>query len=133
MIFGSLADSAWLSFSFATGSLAVTASLPRDTNTHPSVPSNRMPFGNSPLTIILTPSAYSPSVLNGPCTSHSPFLGNSAEPHTSTGPVYSVPIPQWALSMWWAPQPVIIPAPNCSQRSQPGRSYPDCGCTRFSV
>jgi hypothetical protein len=56
-IFGSLAESAWLSFSLATGSLAVTDSLPRETNTQPSVPSNRMPFRNSPLTTILTPSA----------------------------------------------------------------------------
>ena len=28
---------------------------------------------------------------------------------------------------------VGMPAPNCSQRSQPGRPYPSCGCTRFSV
>ena len=25
------------------------------------------------------------------------------------------------IPSWWAPQPVIMPAPNCSQRSQPGR------------
>ena len=57
MIFGSLAASAWASFSFATGSLAVTVSLPRETKIQPSVPSNLIPFGNSPLTIIRTPSA----------------------------------------------------------------------------
>jgi hypothetical protein len=38
----------------------------------------------------------------------SPFFKNSAEPEISIGPVYSVPIAQWALSRWWAPQPVII-------------------------
>ena len=106
----------------ATGSLLVTCSLPRETNTHPSVPMNFSPFGKSPLTIMWTPLAYMPSVLNGPCTFHSPDFGNSALPHTSIGPVYSVPIAQCALSRWCAPQPVIMPAPNCSQRSQPGRS-----------
>ena len=40
--------------SFATGSLPVTFSLPRDTKIQPFVPSNLMPFVNSPLTIILT-------------------------------------------------------------------------------
>ena len=49
MIFGSLADSAVLSCSFATGSLAVTCSLPRETKIQPSVPMNLMPFGKSPL------------------------------------------------------------------------------------
>ena len=57
MIFGSLAASACGSFSLATGSLAVTVSLPRETKIQPFVPSNRMPFGNSPLTIIRTPLA----------------------------------------------------------------------------
>jgi hypothetical protein len=50
--------------------------------------------------------------------------GNSAVPQISTGPVSSVFMPQWAVSTWCAPQPVIMPAPNCSQRSQPGRSKP---------
>ena len=57
MILGSLAASACASLSAATGSLAVTASFPRETNTQPSVPSNLMPLGNSPLTIMWTPLA----------------------------------------------------------------------------
>ena len=57
MIAGSLAASAVASFSLATGSLAVTVSLPRDTKIQPSVPTNLMPFGKSPLTIMCTPLA----------------------------------------------------------------------------
>src|SRR6185437_2017678 len=72
-------------------------------------------------------------VLNAPCTSHKPLFGNSAVPQTSTGPVCSVSMPQCAVSTWCAPQPVIMPAPNCSQRSQPGRLKSFWGCTRISV
>ena len=43
-----------------------------------------------------TPLAYIASVLNGPWTSHRPFVGNSAVPQISTGPVYSVSMPQCA-------------------------------------
>jgi hypothetical protein len=100
MIFGSLAASARESLSLETGSLAVTVSSPRETNTHPSVPMNLIPFGKSPLTIMWTPFAYSASVRNGPWTSHRPFVGNSAEPQISIGPVNSVSMPQCALSMW---------------------------------
>src|ERR1700736_3746957 len=99
MILGSLADNALASFSLATGSLVVTDSLPRETNIHPSLPSNLKPLGNSSLTIILTPFAYRPSLLNLPCTSHNPLVGKSPQPDTSTGPVYSVFMAQCALSM----------------------------------
>ena len=99
-ILGSLADRAWLSLSFVTGSLAVTVSFPRETKIQPAVPSKRMPLGKSPLTIILTPLAYSASVLNLPWTSQSPLAGKSAQPETSTGPVYSVSMAQWAQSTW---------------------------------
>ena len=57
MIFGSLAASAWLSFSFATGSLAVTASLPRDTKIQPSAPDELDAVRESPLRVICTPLA----------------------------------------------------------------------------
>src|SRR5262245_64705781 len=83
MIFGSLAASAWGSLSLATGSLLVTCSLPRETKIQPVLPSNLMPFGNSVLTTIFTPLAYSASVRNFPCTSQRPFCGNSAVPQTS--------------------------------------------------
>ena len=32
----------------------------------------------------------------------------------STGPVSSVPLPHWAMSFMWEPQPVIIPRQYCS-------------------
>src|SRR6476659_4638852 len=54
MILGSLAWSAVVSFSFATGSLAVTFSFPRETKIHPLVPMHLMPLGKSPLTIMCT-------------------------------------------------------------------------------
>src|SRR5690606_14005978 len=38
----------------APGSVAVTPTLPRDTNIHPSVPSNRTPLGFFPLICITT-------------------------------------------------------------------------------
>src|ERR1700687_4326105 len=99
MILGSLAKRALGSFNLATGSLVVTCSLPRETNIQPSVPSNLRLLGNSSLTLIRTPFAYRPSVLNLPCTSHSPLVGKSPQPDTSRGPVYSVSIAQCALSM----------------------------------
>ena len=57
MIFGSLAESAVESFSLATGSLAVTCSLPRETKIQPSVPLNLMPFGKVAADDHLTPFA----------------------------------------------------------------------------
>lgn len=57
---------------------------------------NVMPFGNSPLMTIVTPLAYKPYALKSPWTSHRPLAGNVALPQTSTGPVNSVPMPQWA-------------------------------------
>src|SRR5215469_18675137 len=66
MILGSLAARALLSLSFATGSLEVTCSSPRETKIQPSVPSNLRPLGKSSLMIIFTPFAYRASVRNLP-------------------------------------------------------------------
>src|SRR4030095_13055479 len=56
------------------------------TKIQPSVPSNLIPLGNSVLTIMRTPFAYEASVRNFPCTSHNPFVGNSAQPRTLDRP-----------------------------------------------
>ena len=98
-------------------------SLPRETKIQPSVPSKRMPLGKSSLMIMRH--AVGVEGLGLEWAVHVPeaLLGELGRAPDLDGPVYSVPMPQWAMSTWWAPQPVIMPAPNCSQRSQPGRSY----------
>ncbi len=137
-IFLSLALKASFSLAAAAapGSEAVTPTLPRETNIQPSVPSNLTPLGLSPPISMFTPLAYFDSTRKLPWTFHSPEPGSGNEPRPviSVGPVSSVFIPQWAMSMWWEPQPVIMPAPNCSSRSQPPRPPRlSCGCTRSSV
>src|SRR5690606_298783 len=106
----------------ALGSVAVTPTFPRDTNIQPSVPSNRTPLGYFPLISITTSFGYNICTSKSPWTFHKPLVGKSAHPSASNGPLNSVPIPQCAISKWCDPHPVIIPAPNCSQRNQPGRS-----------
>src|SRR5690606_347484 len=103
------------------GSVAVTPTFPRPTNIQPSLPSKRTPLGLSPPRYISTPLAYLARASYLPWTFHSPVVGNSAVASISMGPVCSVSIPQWAMSIWCTPQPVISPAPNCSQRNQPPR------------
>ena len=118
---GSLASSALSFRPGETGSLAVIFAEPRLTKIQPFSPMNRTPFGNLSQTRTGVPSGYVSVMSYSPWTSHSPPVWNTPLPSTYFAPIFSHPMPQWTMSRWCEPQPVIMPAPNCSQRNQPGR------------